>query len=177
MNSDHYLNRELSWLDFNQRVLALAQDPQLPLLARVRFLSIWASNQDEFFQVRVAGLKEQAAQGVRVAPPDGLTPVQQLEAIRQVALAQYAEVSKTFLTDLAPALSEAGIVFSDYATLDDEDKAYLDEQFRERVFPVVTPLAVDPAHPFPYISNLSLNLAIFVRNPESGLTRFARIKV
>src|SRR5690606_9366101 len=101
----------------------------------------------------------------------------QLEAIRQVALAQYAEVSKTFLTDLAPALSEAGIVFSDYATLDDEDKAYLDEQFRERVFPVVTPLAVDPAHPFPYISNLSLNLAIFVRNPESGLTRFARIKV
>lgn len=177
MNPDHYLNRELSWLDFNHRVLALAQDPSLPLLARVRFVSIWASNQDEFFQVRVAGLKEQIAQGVRVNPPDGLTPSQQLEQIRATVLAQYADVSKTFLTDLAPALSEAGIVFSDYATLDADDRAYLDDQFRDRVYPVVTPLAVDPAHPFPYISNLSLNLAVFVRNPESGVTRFARIKV
>ena len=177
MTSDHYLNRELSWLDFNARVLALAQRPSVPLLARVKFLAIWASNLDEFFQVRVAGLKEQVAQNVRSTPPDGLTPSEQLEAIRLGVAEQYAEVSKCFLTDVAPALSEAGIVFSDFDTLDDEDRAYLDEQFYDRVYPVVTPLAVDPAHPFPYISNLSLNLAIFVRNPETGLTRFARIKV
>ncbi|HEX7100882.1 MAG TPA: polyphosphate kinase 1 [Acidimicrobiia bacterium] len=177
MGSDRYLNRELSWLDFNRRVLALAQNPALPLLGRVKFLSIWASNLDEFFQVRVAGLKEQVAQNVRATPPDGLTPVQQLAEIRKEVISQYAEVSKTFLTDLAPALSQAGIVFSDYETLDEEDRAYLDAQFRDRVYPVVTPLAVDPAHPFPYISNLSLNLAIFVRNPETGVTRFARVKV
>jgi polyphosphate kinase len=177
MTSEHYINRELSWLDFNARVLALAQRPGLPLLARVKFLAIWAANLDEFFQVRVAGLKEQVAQRVRATPPDGLTPSEQLEAIRMAVADQYVSVSKTFLTDLAPALSEAGIVFSDYATLGAGDRAYLDEQFRNRVYPVVTPLAVDPAHPFPYISNLSLNLAIFVRNPETGLTRFARIKV
>ena len=177
VTSDRYLNRELSWLDFNRRVLALAQNPQLPLLARVKFLSIWATNLDEFFQVRVAGLKEQVAQNVRATPPDGLTPAQQLAEIREEVTSQYAEVSKTFLIDLAPALSQAGIVFSDYETLDADDRAYLDAQFRDRVYPVVTPLAVDPAHPFPYISNLSLNLAIFVRNPESGVTRFARVKV
>ncbi len=177
MTLEKYLNRELSWLDFNARVLALAQRPTLPLLARVKFLAIWASNLDEFFQVRVAGLKEQVAQNVRTTAPDGLTPSQQLEQIRLAVTEQYAEVSKCFLTDVAPALSEAGIVFSDYDTLDEEDRSYLDDQFRDRVYPVVTPLAVDPAHPFPYISNLSLNLAIFVRNPETGLTRFARIKV
>ena len=177
MNPDHYINRELSWLEFNERVLTLAQRPSVPLLGRVKFLAIWATNLDEFFQVRVAGLKEQVAQNVRATPPDGLTPGEQLTAIREEVAQHYAEVSKCFLTDLAPALSEAGIVFSDYATLDDEDRAYLDDQFRQRVYPVVTPLAVDPAHPFPYISNLSLNLAIFVRNPETGVTRFARIKV
>ena len=177
MNPDHYLNRETSWLDFNARVLALAQRPSVPLLARVKFLAIWASNLDEFFQVRVAGLKEQVAQRVTATPPDGLTPGQQLAAIRERVESQYAEVSKCFLTDIAPALAAAGVVFSDYATLDDEDRAYLDDQFRERVYPVVTPLAVDPAHPFPYISNLSLNLAIFVRNPETGVSRFARLKV
>ncbi|HZD04986.1 MAG TPA: hypothetical protein VE173_08705, partial [Longimicrobiales bacterium] len=159
------------------RVLALAQRPSIPLLARVKFLAIWASNLDEFFQVRVAGLKEQVAQGVRATPPDGLTPAQQLSSIREVVAAQYSEVSKCFLTDLAPALATAGVVFSDYEVVDDDDRAYLDDQFRTRVYPVVTPLAVDPAHPFPYISNLSLNLAIFVRNPETGLSRFARVKV
>ncbi|CAN5865238.1 RNA degradosome polyphosphate kinase [soil metagenome] len=177
MNPDHYINRELSWLDFNQRVLALAQRPSLPMLERIRFLAIWATNLDEFFQVRVAGLKEQVVQNVRATPPDGLTPSEQLARIREVVTEQYAEVSKCFLTDLAPGLASAGVVFSDYETLDEEDKAYLDGQFRERVFPVVTPLAVDPSHPFPYISNLSLNLAIFVRNPETGVARFARLKV
>lgn len=177
MNPDHYINRELSWLDFNARVLALAESPSLPLLARAKFLAIWASNLDEFFQVRVAGLKEQVAQRVSVTPPDGIPPQQQLEAIREVVAAQYAAVSKCFLTDLAPALASAGVVFTDYAALDGEDRSFLDTQFRERMYPVVTPLAVDPSHPFPYISNLSLNLAIFVRNPETGVSRFARLKV
>ena len=177
MNPDHFINRELSWLAFNERVLALARRGELPLLERVKFLAIWATNLDEFFQVRVAGLKEQVKQGVRATPPDGLTPSEQLDEIRRAVSHQQTEVSKVFLTDLAPALAEAGIVFSDYATLDEEDRAYLDDQFRERVYPVVTPLAVDPAHPFPYISNLSLNLAISVRNPETGVSRFARVKV
>ena len=177
MNPDHYINRELSWLAFNDRVLALARRTELPLLERIKFLAIWATNLDEFFQVRVAGLKEQVAQNVRATPPDGLTPAEQLARIRDEVSQQQSEVSKVFLTDLAPALATAGIVFSDYETLDDEDRAYLDDQFRERVYPVVTPLAVDPAHPFPYISNLSLNLAIFVRNPETGVSRFARLKV
>jgi polyphosphate kinase len=174
---DTYINRELSWLEFNKRVFALTGREDFPLLEKARFLSIWSSNLDEFFQVRVAGLKEQVAHGLRSATPDGLTPGQQLAAIRVDVDAQYQEVSKRFLSEVAPALAKEGIVFGDYSTLDDDDREFLDEQFRELVFPVVTPLAVDPAHPFPYISNLSLNLAIFVRNPETKLTRFARVKI
>ncbi len=174
---DHFLNRELSWLEFNRRVLALAQRGDWPLLERAKFLAIWANNLDEFFQVRVAGLKEQVSHGVGVTPPDGMTPSQQLAAIRRVVEVQYETISKEFLSELAPALGTEGIVFSDYPTLDDEDRAFLDAQFRELVFPVVTPLAVDPSHPFPYISNLSLNMAVFVRNPDTGLARFARVKV
>ncbi len=172
-----YLNRELSWLDFNGRVLALAENPGVPLLERARFLAIWAGNLDEFFQVRVAGLAEQVAHGVRTPTPDGRTPAEQLAGIRAVVEEHYRRVSKLFLDDLAPRLAEAGIAFSDYGTLDADDRAFLDTQFRERVFPVLTPLAVDPAHPFPYISNLSLNLAVIVRNSESDVTRFARVKV
>ncbi len=172
-----YLNRELSWLDFNSRVLTLAEGTELPLLERTRFLSIWSSNLDEFFMVRVAGLAEQVAHGVRGVSVDGLTAGEQLAAIRESVQAQYRRAGALFLDDLAPRLAAAGISFSTYDTLDAEDRAYLDRQFRDRVFPVVTPLAVDPAHPFPYISNLSLNLATSVRNPETGVTRFARIKV
>lgn len=172
-----YLNRELSWLDFNARVLALAEDGAVPLLERVRFLSIWASNLDEFFMVRVAGLKEQVAVGVRSTPADGMTPAEQLDRIAPIVAEQYKQADTLFLTELAPLLSDAGVRFGDYDTLDEDDRLYLDEQFRSRVFPVVTPLAVDPAHPFPYISNLSLNLAIIVRNRDTGQTRFARIKV
>jgi polyphosphate kinase len=174
---DHFLNRELSWLEFNRRVLSLAGRPDFPLLEQVKFLAIWASNLDEFFQVRVAGLKEQVGHGVGFTPPDGLTPSQQLAAIRSEAEVQYEAISKQFLSEVAPALANEGTVFSDYSTLDPEDKEYLDGQFRELVYPVLTPLAVDPSHPFPYISNLSLNLAVVVRNPESGVTRFARVKV
>ncbi len=176
-NPDHFLNRELSWLEFNKRVLSLATRPDFPLLEQVRFLAIWASNLDEFFQVRVAGLKEQVAHGVGFTPPDGMTPNQQLAAIRRDVELQYEALSKQFLSEVAPALASEGIVFSDYSTLDPEDREYLDHQFRELVYPVLTPLAVDPSHPFPYISNLSLNLAVFVRNPETGLARFARVKV
>lgn len=174
---DTFINRELSWLEFNKRVFALTGREDFPLLEKAKFLAIWASNLDEFFQVRVAGLKEQVAHGLRSATPDGLTPGQQLAAIRADVDAQCQEVSKRFLSEVAPALAKEGIVFSDYSTLDSEDRDFLDEQFRELVFPVVTPLAVDPAHPFPYISNLSMNLAIFVRNPETRLTRFARVKI
>jgi polyphosphate kinase len=176
-DSEHFLNRELSWLEFNRRVLSLAGRPDFPLLEQVKFLAIWAANLDEFFQVRVAGLKEQVAHGVGFTPPDGLTPSQQLAAIRSEVEGQYEAISKQFLSEVAPALANEGIVFSDYSTLDPEDKEYLDLQFRDLVYPVLTPLAVDPSHPFPYISNLSLNLAVVVRNPESGLTRFARVKV
>ncbi len=175
--SDRYTNRELSWLDFNERVLAIAEDPTTPLLERTKFLAIYSSNLDEFFQVRVAGLKEQQAAGVRTVSPDGLSATEQLEMIRRLVLGQSERQSWCFHESVAPALEEAGIAFSSYDSLDDDDRKYLDEQFRERVFPVVTPLAVDPAHPFPYISNLSLNLAVFVRNPRTGVTRFARVKV
>ena len=177
ISPDTYVNRELSWLEFNNRVFALTGREDFPLLEKAKFLAIWSSNLDEFFQVRVAGLKEQVAHGLRSATPDGLTPGQQLAAIRDEVDIQYQEVSKRFLSEVAPALAKEGIVFSDYSTLDVEDRDFLDEQFRELVFPVVTPLAVDPAHPFPYISNLSRNLAIFVRNPETNLTRFARVKI
>ena len=177
ISPDTYVNRELSWLEFNNRVFALTGREDFPLLEKAKFLAIWSSNLDEFFQVRVAGLKEQVAHGLRSATPDGMTPGQQLAAIRDEVDIQYQEVSKRFLSEVAPALAKEGIVFSDYSTLDVEDRDFLDEQFRELVFPVVTPLAVDPAHPFPYISNLSLNLAIFVRNPETKLTRFARVKI
>jgi polyphosphate kinase len=177
MPSDRYTNRELSWLDFNARVLALAEDREVPLLERARFLSIWASNLDEFYMVRVAGLMEQVAHGLRGSAIDGMSAVDNLAAIRKVAAGQYERASRVFLEEIEPELDAHGIHFSSYDELDDDDRAYLDDQFRTRVFPVVTPLAVDPAHPFPYISNLSLNLAIVVRNPETQVTRFARIKV
>ncbi|HVR78068.1 MAG TPA: polyphosphate kinase 1 [Acidimicrobiia bacterium] len=176
-NPEQYLNRELSWLEFNKRVMYLASRPDFPLLEQVKFLAIWASNLDEFFQVRVAGLKEQVAHGVGSTPPDGMTPTQQLAAIRREVDFQYESISKHFLSEIASALADEGVVFSDYPTLDPEDRDYLDRQFRELVYPVLTPLAVDPSHPFPYISNLSLNMAVFVRNPETGLSRFARVKV
>ncbi|MEX2279132.1 MAG: polyphosphate kinase 1 [Acidimicrobiia bacterium] len=177
MDEQRYLNRELSWLDFNARVLALAEDDSIPLLERTRFLAIWASNLDEFFMVRVAGLKEQVALGVRSTSADGMSASEQLDRIGPMVAGQYKRSDALFLGELAPQLSASGVRFGDYDSLDDDDRSYLDDQFRSRVFPVVTPLAVDPAHPFPYISNLSLNLAILVRNRESGQTRFARIKV
>jgi polyphosphate kinase len=172
-----YLNRELSWLDFNARVLALAEDPSLPLLERAKFLAIFSQNLDEFFQVRVSALKDQIDSGLRLTSPDGLDQVDQLHAIRVRVDELVTRQAAVFTKEIAPTLEQAGIRFSCWDELDGADRSHLDAVFEERIFPVLTPLAVDPAHPFPYISNLSLNLAIMVRDPALGEDRFARVKV
>jgi polyphosphate kinase len=172
-----YLNRELSWLDFNTRVLALAEDSGRPLLERIKFLSIVGRNLDEFFQIRVAGLKEQVRDGLEIRSPDGMTAAEQLRMIRTRVEADTDRAVRLFRDELSPALEKEGISFVTWSVLEDTDRAELVEVFRERIFPVLTPLAVDPGHPFPYISNLSLNLAVVVRDPRTGVRRFARVKV
>ena len=174
---ERYRNRELSWLDFNARVLSLAEDTRIPLLERAKFLAIFGLNLDEFFQVRVAGLKDQVAAGVGGSSPDGRTSAQQLLDIRDRLDVLLPRMQATFLDRITPALAEAGIKLSSWADLDEEDEKFLVETFEERIFPVLTPLAVDPGHPFPYISNLSLNLAVIVRDPDADVRRFARVKV
>lgn len=171
------LNRELSWLDFDARVLALARNESVPLLERAKFLAIFSQNLDEFFQVRVAGLKDQVAAGIQVPTPDGRTPAQALLEIRDRAEVLVAEAERAFRDEVAPGLAGNGIVFSSYAELEDDGVKTLDAVFEQRVFPVLTPLAVDPGHPFPYISHLSLNLAVIVRDPVTRSRRFARVKV
>jgi polyphosphate kinase len=172
----HYRNRELSWLDFNERVLALAERRSLPLLERTKFLAICSNNLDEFFQVRVGGLKVQLEVGVAVrgASEDG--PRQRLQAIRERVRSLIAKRAEVFRAHVAE-LADAGIRLSDWDDLDDEERAFLEQAFEERILPVLTPLAVDPAHPFPYISNLSLNLAVVVRTPGELTRRIARVKV
>ena len=174
---DRFLNRELSWLDFNARVLALAEDQSRPLLERAKFLAIFASNLDEYFQVRVAGLQEQAALGIRSPSPDGLEPAEAVRAARAQVRDLVDRQTTIFTKDIAPALEEADIRFPGWSDLDDGDREALRITFEDRVYPVLTPLAVDPAHPFPYISNLSLSLAVEVRDPDTGEQRFARVKV
>jgi polyphosphate kinase len=172
-----YLNRELSWLDFNERVLALAADEAVPLLERCKFLAIFSENLDEFFQVRVAGLKEQVTAGLGVASPDGRTPGQQLIEVRERVEVLVDRQHRIFLDAVVPALAENGVRLSRWDDLDDDDEKFLVETFEQRIFPVLTPLAVDPGHPFPYISNLSLNLAVLLRDPVTAERRFARVKV
>src|SRR5262245_6805612 len=172
-----YLNRELSWLDFNERVLALAEDPQRPLLARTKFLAIYAQNLDEFFQVRVSGLLEQREAGLTATTPEGLCPGEQLAEIRSRVEATSTRVEQLFAEDLRPALDKAGVRLVDTDDLTEADRSWATETFLERIFPVLTPLAVDPAHPFPYISSLSLNLAWLVRDPVTSVRRFARLKM
>ncbi|MFI5718253.1 RNA degradosome polyphosphate kinase [Nocardia sp. NPDC051750] len=175
--ADRYLNRELSWLDFNARVLALAEDSSLPLLERAKFLSIFASNLDEFYMVRVAGLKRRAETGLSVRSADGRSPSEQLELIAartQDLAVRHAEV---FLTEVLPALTAEGIEIIDWADLQEPERERLSAHFQDQVFPVLTPLAVDPAHPFPYISGLSLNLAVTVQDQTTGGEHFARVKV
>jgi polyphosphate kinase len=172
-----FFNRELSWLDFNGRVLALAGDPDVPLLERVKFLSIFSSNLDEFFQVRVAGLKDQLYAGVETTASDGRTAAQQLYEIRERVVQLVAEQERIFLEEVVPELEAEDITFRSWDQLDVDGQKALFEIFEDHIFPVLTPLAVDPGHPFPYISNLSLSLAVQVLDPESGEERFARVKV
>ncbi len=174
---ERFLDREMSWLDFNARVLELAEDEATPLLERVSFLSIFASNLDEFFMVRVAGLKRRIATGIAVPSAAGISPTDQLDALETASFALQLRHARAFAESVRPALEKHNIFLAEWSELDDESKARLTTYFNEQVFPILTPLAVDPAHPFPYISGLSLNLAVIVRNPLSGKELFARVKV
>ena len=175
--ADRFLDRELSWLAFNRRVLELAEDPTMYLLERVNFLSIFASNLDEFFMVRVAGLKRRLATGLAVRSPSGLAPKEVLTKISEEAHELQLRHAKLFLEVIEPELEKYGINLVRWPELHDEEKLSLQEYFQEQIFPVLTPLAVDPAHPFPYISGLSLNLAVVLQNPETQKEHFARVKV
>ncbi len=171
-----YVNRELALLEFQRRVLEEADDPSVPLLERVRFLSIFGSNMDEFFMIRLAGLKQQVAAGVQETGPDGLSPAEQLVAIRRLANEIKHEARVMWRDRLAPQLAAAGIRVLDYDALPFDSRIELGKYFETSVFPVLTPLAVDPSRPFPHISNLSLNLAVVVRD-AAGREHFARVKV
>jgi len=174
-----YFNRELGLLDFNWRVLYQARDPRTPLLERVRFLAIAASNLDEFFQKRVGVLRRQEAAGaVAALSPDGRTPVDQLRLIREAAGEMHRALAETWERELRPRLrTEAGVRISDFAELDEEQHEALGRHFREQIYPVLTPLAVDPGHPFPFISNLSLSLAVQLRHAARDTLHFARLKI
>ncbi|HMB93001.1 MAG TPA: polyphosphate kinase 1 [Rhodothermales bacterium] len=173
---DLFVNRELSLLEFQRRVLEEAEDESNPLLERLKFLAIVGSNLDEFFMVRVGGLKKQVAAGVTDLSPDGMTPAEQIAAVRQVAQQLMEEAQATLRDDLLPALRSHGIFLFDYDDLNKKKKTTVDTYFEEVIFPVLTPLAFDPGHPFPHISNLSLNLAVLIRD-EQGREHFARVKV
>lgn len=172
-----FINRELSWLEFGARLLLLASDDRIPLFERIKFLAIFSEGLDEFFQVRVAGLEDQVAAGLRTRSPDGMSPAQQLTAITDRATQLVNWQSQIFADQVAPALRGAGVVMADWHTLDGGDHAHLGEVFNRQIFPILTPLAVDQGHPFPYISDLSLNLVVRVRDPGSAEERIARVKV
>lgn len=172
-----FTNRELSWLEFGSRLLDLAEEESLPVLERVKFLAIFSEGLDEFFQVRVAGLKDQVDAGLRTRSSDGLRPSEALGAINERVSTLVERQGSIFLDQVVPSLSDAGIRLSDWESLDDDDREYLVDVFERQIFPVLTPLAVDPGHPFPYISNLSLNLLLRVGDPVSGEERVARVKV
>jgi polyphosphate kinase len=174
---DRFLDRELSWLHFNQRVLELAEDESLPLLERTRFLAIFASNLDEFFMVRVAGLKRRIAAGLAVPSASGLQPREVLETIWSTTAELMQRQANVFRDIIVPALAKESIELLRFDGLEREEQKQAKKLFKERIFPVLTPLAVDPAHPFPYISGLSLNLAVLVKNPKTGKEHFARVKV
>ncbi|WP_404433979.1 RNA degradosome polyphosphate kinase [Microbacterium lacus] len=174
---NRYLDRELSWLAFNQRVLELAEDPDLPVLERANFLAIFASNLDEFFMVRVAGLKRRILTGLAIPTNVGRSPADVLGDISADAHALQLRHADLWTSQVQPSLAEAGIEIVSYDDLSDDEREKLYDYFQAQVFPVLMPLAVDPAHPFPYISGLSLNLAIRIRNARTGRQEFARLKV
>ena len=177
MADERFTNRELSWLQFNERVLELAGEPGIPLLERAKFCAIASTNLDEFFQVRVAALKDQVVAGIDRPSPDGRTPAQTLAEIGHRVLEFVDGVDTVFVDQLVPELAAADIAIISWADVTDDERAELDDWFDERVFPVLTPLAVDPGHPFPYISDLALSLAVNVADPDTGDRRFARLKV
>lgn len=173
----YYLSRELTWLEFNDRVLHEAMDERTPLLERLKFMGIFSSNLDEFFMVRIAAIEQQIEAKVSKLTPDGRTPTQQLEVASERVQTLVYKQHNHFETVLRPAMISAGIYLLDYFDLNQEQRNYLQTYFEEQIFPVLTPLAVDPGHPFPHISNLSLNLAVVIKHPETGEELFARVKV
>jgi len=173
---DLYFNRELSWIEFNRRVLDEAADLRHPLLERIKFGAIFTTNLDEFFMIRVSGLREQVAAGLGERSPDGLTPTEQLTAVREQLLSSLSRQRYLLHEELLPALAEEGIRIVSMADLTVGERAALDSYYQHEVFPVLTPLGVDPGHPFPHISNLSLNLAVAIEDPQMG-RRLARLKI
>ena len=172
-----YFNRELSWLEFNDRVLQLAEDPSVPLLERVRFCAIWESNLDEFFMVRVANLHDHVEAGRDARGPDGMSANEQIAAIVERVSAQRERVAHCFEREIRPALSEHGIRLISVDGTTADEKAELERVFRNQVFPVLTPLVIGSGRPFPYISNLSLSLAVVLRDPDQDVEVLARVKV
>ena len=174
---DRFFDRELSWLKFNKRVLELAQDEDIPIIERATFAAIFASNLDEFFMVRVAGLKRRIDTGIAVTSASGLSPRQQMRAISEQAHRLQDEHAHYVVDHILPDLAKENIKLLGWDKLTIAEQERLSKYFRQQVFPVLTPLAVDPAHPFPYISGNSINLAVLVENPASGKSHFARVKI
>ena len=172
----NFFNRDLSWIEFNRRVLEEALDPEQPLLEKVKFISIFHSNLDEFYMIRVSGLKEQIVANVLEPSIDGLTPIEQLQKIEKCVQSMLKTVMDLWTNEVVPSLKENNIDISDYNDLSENEKTILTEYFKKEIYPVLTPLAFDPGRPFPYISNLSLSLAILIRKPN-GENHFARVKV
>src|SRR5436305_9931754 len=172
-----YANRELSWLDFNDRVLQLTEDDDMPLLERVKFLAIYGSNLDEFFMVRVAGVHDQVDAGIDVRGRDGLSPTETIDRVREKVIELGRRHSEQFESVVRPALADEGIRIISCSECSEEELSWVDRHFHDQIFPALTPLAVGPGRPFPYISNLSLSLAVWVRDPLSETETFARVKV
>ena len=174
---ERLIDRELSWLAFNERVLELAEDTSNPLLERCRYLAIFSSNLDDFFMIRVASLKRKLESGLTKKNTAGFTPFELMAEISKKTQELIARQTKCFQTDILPKLAQNGIEITDWESLNEDEKSYINKIFTNRIFPVLTPLAVDPSHPFPYISGLSLNLAVLVKQPETNEELFARVKV
>ena len=174
-SSEWYLNRELTWLSFNERVLHEAKDERVPLLERVKFLAIVGSNLDEFFMKRIGGLKQQVGAGVHELTIDGRTPIQQIEESYEVVRNLEKDMRAAYL-EIVERLREHDIVITDYVSLNDAERATLREYYRRNIFPLLTPLAMDPAHPFPFLSNLSLNLLVTLHHPDDRTEVLARVK-